>query len=137
MKFELKLDMYNAEQEAVWLNDFIREHDVDDLKTRVKEKSPEAGTMDGGILEPTLIGIASGVVTNRIQWLFKKLWQHFDGKVASFEFSAECSKSGKKFSMKFDYNTEEQRDAAEVEFERRYKELCGGKEKKGKKQGEK
>jgi hypothetical protein len=71
MNFELKLDMYNAEQEAVWLNDFIREHDVEGLETEVKRSEPEAGTMDGGSLLPILEGVASGALTRYdvSQWI--------------------------------------------------------------------
>jgi hypothetical protein len=125
MKFELKLDMYNAEQEAVWLNDFIREHDVDDLETEVKRSEPEVGAQDGGILLPILIGIASNVATEGIKWLIGKVFQHFNGKKGSLEFSANCPKNGKSFTIRLETGNEKERDAALAEFDRRYLEMCG------------
>ncbi|MEM1000325.1 MAG: hypothetical protein AAGN35_24945 [Bacteroidota bacterium] len=129
MTFELKLDMYNAEQEAVWLNDFIREHDLDDLETKVKESELEKREdglipQSGEVLEAVIIGVASGIVTNRIEWLIKKIWQHFSGKKGKIEFSAECPKNGKSLTMTFELGSEKNRDEAQAEFDRRYQELC-------------
>jgi hypothetical protein len=133
MKFELKLDMYNAEQEAVWLNNFIREHDVDDLETEVKRSEPEVGTMDGGSWLPILEGVTAGVATEAIKWLIGKVYQHFNGKKGSLEFTANCPKNGKSFTMTLETGNEKKRDEAQAEFDRRYEEMCGKDEKKGKK----
>jgi hypothetical protein len=124
MKFELKLDMYNADQEAVWLNDFLHEHDLEDMETHVKEAPPEPGTLDGGILLPALVGIASGIISVRIEWLISKIWQHFAGKKGTIEFSATCPDNGQSFNLSFELGSEKERDEAQAEFKRRYETFC-------------
>lgn len=124
MKFEIKLDMYNGEQEAVWLNDFIHEHQPEDLELQVKESAPEAGTLDGGVLLPALIGVVTGLVSTRMEWLFSKIWQHFAGKKGRIDFKANCPKNGQSFTMSFELESESERDEAQAEFKRRYETFC-------------
>lgn len=124
MKFELELDMYNAEQEAVWLNDFLHEHELEDMEMQVKESAPEPGTLDGGVLLPALMGVVSGIVSLRIEWLISKIWQHFAGKKGRIDFKATCPDNGQSFSMSFELETENERDEAQAEFRRRYESFC-------------
>jgi len=120
MRFEIQLDMFNAEQEAVWLSDYIKEHEQEDVEIEVKESAPEAGTLDGGILLPAL----SGIATTRIEWLFSKIWQHFSGKKGKIEFKATCPNNGQSFTMSFELENEQERDEAQAEFKRRYASFC-------------
>lgn len=124
MKFELELNMYNADQEAVWLNDFIQGHELDDLETHVKEAEPEPGTLDGGVLLPALVGVATGIVAKRIEWLIGKIWQHFGGKKGKIDFKATCPNNGQSFTMSFELESEKERDEAQAEFKRRYATFC-------------
>ena len=48
MNFELELKMDDAEQETVYLNDFIEAHDIQGLQTEVAETEVLEGTMAGG-----------------------------------------------------------------------------------------
>lgn len=124
MRFELKLDMYDAEQEAVWLNDFIVDHNLDDLKTEVRESEPEPGTLDGGVLVPIVIGVVSGLASKRIEWLLNKIWEHFSGKKGKIDFRATCPEGGQSFSMTFELESETARDEAQAEFKRRFETFC-------------
>lgn len=124
MNFELKLIMSNAEQEAVWLNDFIREHEPEDLETRVKEAEAEAGTLSAGVLLPVIVGVATGLVSRRMDWLLDKIWQHFSGKKGKIDFSGTCPDNGQSFSLSFDLWGEKNRDEAQAEFKRRFDTFC-------------
>lgn len=128
MNFEIKLNMDNAEQEAVWFHDLLQEHQLMDLDIGLKTKAPEAGTMAGEILLPIITGAISGLVTNRVEWLFRKIWERFSDQDAEIEFSATCPQNGQSFTMKFNTKSEKKRDAAQAEFQRRFQEMCGPQE---------
>ncbi len=128
MKFELKLNMSNAEQEAVWLYDYVVEHDLEDLEVDLKKEAPEAGTMADELILPIITGAVSGLIVNRIEWLFKKLWERFSHVDAEVEFSAMCPHNGQSFKMTFQVKSEKKRNEAQAEFQRRFQELCGGEE---------
>ena len=124
MNFKLKLDIPGAEQEAIWLNDYINEHDIDGLETKVLETSPEKGTMDGGIFTGLLGLVVAETVKKVISSLIDILFKQFDGKRAEFELTGECPDSGKKFTLKFNNASETKRDKIQREFERRYMDIC-------------
>lgn len=124
MKFELTLDMYNAEQEAVWLQDFVQGHNPEDLQLTVKESDPESGTLSGGILLPALVGVVSGIASKRIEWLLNRVWEHFSGKKGRVDFNATCPENGQSFAMTFTLGSEEERDEATAEFKRRFESFC-------------
>ncbi len=125
MKLQLKLNMPDAEQEAVWLNDYIAEQEIDALETEVLETSPEKGTMDGGIFTG-IIGLAiTETVKGVVASVFDILFRHFDGKRAEFELTGECPENGKKFSLKFDNTTKAKRNEAIKEFDLLYEKICG------------
>lgn len=125
MNIQLKLNLPDAEQEAVWLNDFIMEHNIDGLKTKVLETTPEKGTMDGGILTGALALILTETIKKGVSSVFDVLFKHFDGKRAAFELTAECPDNGKKFTLKFDNTTKAKRDEIKEEFDSLYQEICG------------
>lgn len=124
MNFELKLDVPDADQEAVWLNDRLIEEDIETFDSKVVESEAEAGTMDGGVLTGVLAMVISTAVKEGVSRLFDTIFQHFDGKKAAFELNGECPDSGKKFTMRFDNVNEEGRDKAMIEFNSRYEEFC-------------
>ncbi len=68
MNFELKLNIDNAEEEISYLNDFIKEHDIDGLETEIPEQKAEDGSMDGALLVNALnlmvAGAIGGVLSN-------------------------------------------------------------------------
>ncbi len=125
MNFELKLDMPDPEQEAVWLQDYLDEQELDGIRSKVKESSPEAGTMDGGVLLGILVGAISGMLGQRLDVLFQKLWKHFDGKRAAFELTGKCPDSEQEFTLKFNNSSKKTRDEAIAEFKERMKQICG------------
>lgn len=125
MKLQLKLNLPDAEQEAVWLNDSIQEEDLEGLQSDVIETTPEEGTMDGGIFTGALALVVSEAITKTIGGLFDSIFKHFDGKRAEFEMEAECPNSGKKFILKFDNTTQKNREEAILEFNRLFKGFCG------------
>ena len=127
MKFELILEMDDAEQEAVWLQDYLQEQRISGLETVVKASVPEEGSMDGGIYEGVISGLLSGGVLLGIEAFFKAVWQHFDGKRARFVLEGECPKGGKRFKMEFDNASEMERMAAQKEFSKHFKKICKGK----------
>ena len=125
MNFKLKLDIPDAEQEAVWLNDFIKEHEVEGLQTEVMETTPGEGTMGGGILTGVLGLVITETVKKAIESVFEIVFKHFDGKRAAFEMEGECPDSGKKITLKFDNTSAAKRDEIQKEFERLYENICG------------
>lgn len=125
MKLQLKLNMPNADQEAVWLNDRIKEYDIDGLKTEVEEAPTERGVMSGGLLLGALTLVMEESIKKIIEKVFDVTFNHFDGKKAAFELSGECSNSGKKFTLKFENITKEQQQKAIKEFNEHYKAICG------------
>lgn len=124
MNFELKLDMYNAEQEVVWLRDHLLGADPQDMVLEVKESEAERGTLSGGVLLPVLIGVVTGIASKRVDWLFSRVWEYFYGKKGKIDFTATCPDGGKSFTMSFELGNEKERDAAQDEFQRRYERFC-------------
>ena len=87
MKIELKLNMSNAIQEAVWLNNFINEHDIDGMDSSVIESEPVRGAMDGGTLTAALMLVLySETIKQTVGSLFDAIFKHFDGKNAQLLF---------------------------------------------------
>lgn len=80
MKLQLKLNMPNAEQEAVWLNDRIQEYEIDGLKTEVEEAPVARGTMGAGILLGALTLVMEESIKKVIERVFDATFSHFDGK---------------------------------------------------------
>ena len=125
MQIKLKLNMPDAVQEAVWLNDFINEHDIDGMDSSVIEAEPERGTMDGGTLTAALMLVLySEAIKQTIGSLFDAIFHHFDGKDADFELSGECPDSGKKFSIKYEKASYKKRKEAQLEFDVLYATMC-------------
>jgi len=124
MKFEMTLDMYNGEQEAVWLQDYLQGHQPEDLEIAVKESEEQEGTLSGGILLPALVGVISGIAGKRIEWLLDRVWEHFSGKKGNINFNATCPDNGQNFSMSFSLGSEKERDEAQAEFKRRFESFC-------------
>lgn len=118
--------MPDGAQEAVWLNDFINESDIDGMDSAVMESEPERGTMDGGTLADALMLVVySEAIKKTIESLFDAVFKHFDGKYADFELSGECPDSGKKFSIKYKKTSYKKRKEAQLEFDALYANICG------------
>ena len=54
MKFEIKLNVAKAEEKISYLNDFIKEHNLNGLVTKIPEQKPEEGSMDSALLTNAL-----------------------------------------------------------------------------------
>jgi hypothetical protein len=124
MNFQLNLHLPDAEQEAVWLNDSIKEEDFNGLQTNVVETTPESDTMDGGIFTGVLALIVTESITQTIEKLFDFVFKHFDGKRAAFELEGECPNNGKKFALKFETTTKKGREKAIEEFNQLFETFC-------------
>lgn len=124
MNLTLKLDLPDAEQEAVWLNDRLHETPIDGLDSRVVENHAERGTMSGGMLANLLALVASAAAGKVVESLVDLIFRHFDGKRAHFELSGECPGSGKKFTLTFDNLAARNREKAMAEFHQLYADFC-------------
>ncbi len=124
MNLTLKLDLQDAEQETVWLNDRLHETPIEGLDSQVAESPAQRGTMDGGLLTNLLLLAAGAAVEKIVESLMDLIFRHFDGKRAKFELTGECPKTGKQFSLSFDNISARNREKAMAEFNQLYAKFC-------------
>jgi len=117
MKLELKLNSVNAEEEIIELNDYIKEHNLKGLISKVLTKEPEKNSMSVNEYMPIIqLVLGSTVVAAGVKGLFDIIKSYFElkkQKISSnvdmeknsaekskIEFQIE-TKAGKKINLKF------------------------------------
>ncbi len=106
MKFELKLNINNAEEEISYLNDFINEHYINGLTTKFSEtKAPYNATMDGNLLINSLIIFISEPIEIILKQIFTIFEKFFDTKKVEIEFCYKCNDETNEYKYVFT-NTE-------------------------------
>jgi hypothetical protein len=124
MKFILTLNLPEAEQEAVWLQEHLQERRLQDLQSEVLVSTPISGSMSGGLITNMLQLIAPTAVSESIKGFIGFLFEHFKGKGAKLELSGTCPETGRELKLSFDTKNGKDRDQAIAEFERTYNALC-------------
>jgi hypothetical protein len=122
----LEIDLQDP-QEAVWLNEWIEEHDLNGVETKVMRETPEAGSMDGGILTGIIVAALTVGATKTIEKLLDLIYNAFASrqKEVGFTLKATCPESGATFELTADKSTAKTRDQLTQEFNQRYTEICG------------
>ncbi len=124
MNFELKLNIENAEEEISYLNDFIKEHDIEGLETEIPEQVSQEGTMDGALLTNALNLLVSGTVGVVIKQVFSVIGKHFDGKRAEVELKYKCPDSGMEFKEKYTFTSGKKREEIYADFKKTIEKNC-------------
>ncbi len=124
MKFELKLNIDNAEEEISYLNDFIKEHDIDGLETEIPEQKAEDGSMDGALLVNALNLMVAGAIGGVLKQIFSTLGKYFDGKKADIELKYTCPDSGMEFKEKYTFTSEKKREEIYADFQKTIEKNC-------------
>ncbi len=124
MKFELKLNIDNAEEEISYLNDFIKEHDIEGLETEIPEQKAQDGTMDGALLVNALNLLVAGTIGGIIKQVFSVIGKHFDGKRAEVELKYTCPENGMEFKEKYTFTNEKKREEIYADFKETIEKNC-------------
>ncbi len=124
MKFELKLNIDNAEEEISYLNDFIKEHDIEGLETEIPEQKVEDGSMDGAILANALNLLIAGTISGVLKQVFSTIGKYFNGKRAEIELKYICPDSGMEFKEKYTFTSEKKREEIYADFKKTIEKNC-------------
>jgi len=124
MKFELRLNTENAKEEISYLNDFIKEHDIDGLETEIPEQKAQDGAMDGALLVNALNLLVAGTIGEIIKQVFSVIGKYFDGKRADVELKYTCPDSGMEFKEKYTFTSEKKREEIYADFKKTIEENC-------------
>jgi hypothetical protein len=90
LKIELKLNTENADNEIIQLYDFINEHSIKGIKSKVAEIEPELGTMGAGDYMPIIqMILGSTVVAAGVKGLFEIIKNYFDLRKQIYIFQDE------------------------------------------------
>ncbi|MEA2042733.1 MAG: hypothetical protein U9N85_09310 [Bacteroidota bacterium] len=124
MKFELKLNVENPEEEISYLNDFIKEHDIAGLETEIPEQKAKDGSMDGALLVNALNLLVAGTIGEIIKQVFSVIGKHFDGRRADIELKYTCPNNGMEFKEKYTFTTEKKREEIYADFKKTIEKNC-------------
>lgn len=125
MEFTLKLDLPDAEQEAIWLQEYLEEEAIPGLESEVVKQPQTRGTMSGEIWTELLKLAATTAVGEVMKSLITTIFDHFKGKKAKVELVGQCPNNGQQFKLVFETSGEKQRIAAIAEFNSLMIEFCG------------
>ena len=125
MEFILKLDLPDAEQEAVWLQDYLQEVAIPGLESQIVKQAPEPDSMSGEIWTELITLVATAGVGKVIELAITAMYEHFKGKKATLELSGQCPDNGQQFKMTFETNGPAAQAAAIAEYHQLVAELCG------------
>lgn len=125
MKFTLKLDLPDAEQEAVWLQEYLEQEAIPGLESEIVKQQPADGTMAAELLTELIKLAATTAVGEVMKSVISLVFDHFKGKKAKLELSGQCPDNGQQFKLSFETGGEKERAAAIAEFNALMAELCG------------
>lgn len=125
MQFTLKLDLPDAEQEAVWLQDYLREAAIPGLESELVKRPQASGAMSGEIWTELISLVATAAAGKVIELAIAAVYEHFKGKKATLELSGQCPDNGQQFKLTFETNGPAARAAAIAEYRQLMAELCG------------
>ena len=125
MEFILKLDLPDAEQEAIWLQDYLQEVAIPGLESQIVKQAPEPDSMSGEIWTELITLVATAGVGKVIELAITAMYEHFKGKKATLELSGQCPGNGQAFKLTFETSGPAARAAAIAEYHQLVAELCG------------
>lgn len=125
MEFILKLDLPDAEQEAVWLQDYLQEVAIPGLESQIVKQRQSSGTMSGEIWTELIKLAATTAAGKVIELAITAIYEHFKGKKATLELSGQCPDNGQPFKLTFETGDPAARAAAIAEYHQLVAELCG------------
>lgn len=126
MEIQLKVNMENSIQETVNLQKFFKAHQIEGVTAKIMEKPAKKGEMTGsGLTDIITLCISSGIMATVVTSIFTVIQKYIVNKKGEIELSFQCPDNGKKFSQKFNYNSQRERDEIKSEFEKRFKSACG------------
>jgi hypothetical protein len=124
MNFQLQLNIDNGEEEISYLNDFIKEHDIQGLETEIAEVQPENGTMDGVVLVNALNLLVTGTIGAVITQVFSAIGKYFEGKKAEVVLKYKCPDNGFEFTEKYIFTSSKKREEIYEEFRKTIEKNC-------------
>lgn len=125
MQIQIKIDAENAAQEAVWLQEYIAEHNLEGVDTEIQKETPEEGTMDGGVLSGIVIAAITAGATLTIEKLLELVFEHLKRKPVSFKLTAKYPDKGMEMEIQVENSRAADREKIIEEFKRYDQEING------------